>query len=89
MRNSKKYPKTWAAFEKAKEVKTGLMNIRNNFMTELETVRGDRDRLTKQMIHLHTLANRNLPEIHKVSKEISALAKEMGGIVMKADPTGG
>lgn len=89
MRNSKKYPKTWAKFEKAKDVKVGLMSIRQNFLDEMETVRTDIEALVKRREHLHKLAQRNVPEIHEVSKEISGYAKEMGGISMKADPAGG
>lgn len=89
MRNSKKYPKTWAKFEKAKDVKAGLMSIRKNFLDEMETVRVDIEGLVKRREHLHRLAQRNVPEIHEVSKKISGYAAEMGGISMKADSTGG
>lgn len=89
MRNSEKYPKTWAKFEKAKDVKAGLMALRQNFRAEMDSVTEDIGRLLKHRAHLHKLANRNVPEIYEVSKEISALAKKMGGISMKADPAGG
>ena len=77
--NRDKYPEIWAAFERAKTRKAELMAERQPYTDKMTEIHRKREELQSELDSLAGLAYKDIEELREVSKEISRLARAMGG----------
>ena len=77
--NRDKYPEIWAAFERAKTRKAQLMAERQPYVAKMNEIHNQRELLQAELDSLAGFAYKDIEELREVSKEISKLARAMGG----------
>ena len=80
MHNKDKYPEIWAAKEKAEAKLAPLMAKREKCMAKMNAIADEMHALNVKKNEHHDHACVDWDEIYALNKEISRLARAMGGI---------
>ena len=78
--NKDMYPEIWAAKEKAEAKLAPLMAKREKVMVKLDAVAKEIHALRENKVAINNEANADWQSIYDLKKEISRLARAMGGL---------